>query len=82
MIASVDEKRVPEDKQGERKGAAIGKEWVPESWIGRRVIVDVKGRRGGSYLILGRLQTVTDKEITIDRQSPERITERIRSYPW
>jgi hypothetical protein len=88
MTAGVDENGVPGDKirkvskEGERKGPAIGRDRVPEEWIGRTVIVEVKGRRGGSYLILGRLQNLTDEEVTIDRQSPERITERIRSYPW
>jgi hypothetical protein len=67
---------------GERKEAAIGKERVPEEWIGRTVVVEVKGRRGGSYLILGQLQNVTADDVTIDRQWPERFTERIRSYPW
>jgi hypothetical protein len=75
---------LPQDKikKGERKGAAIGKDRVPESWIGRTVIVEVKGRKGGRYMVLGRLQDATDEGVTIDRQSPERITERIRSYPW
>jgi hypothetical protein len=55
---------------------------VPESWIGRTVIVGVKGRKGGRYMVLGRLQDVTDEGVMIGRRSPERITERIRSYPW
>jgi hypothetical protein len=33
-------------------------------------------------MVFGRLQDATDEGVTIDRQSPERITERIRSYPW
>jgi cell division septal protein FtsQ len=33
-------------------------------------------------MVLARLQDATDEGVTIDRQSPERITERIRSYPW
>jgi hypothetical protein len=71
-----------DSSNGERKGAVIGRDRVPEEWIGRTVIVEVKGRRRGSYLILGRLQEVTDEGLAIDRQSPERFTERIRSYPW
>ena len=55
---------------------------MPEEWIGRTVIVEVKGRREGSYLILGRLQEVTDEGLTIERQWQERFTQRIRSYPW
>jgi hypothetical protein len=51
---------------------------VPESWIGRTVVVQVKGRRGGSYLILGRLHDITDEGLLIDRQQPEGC----RSYPW
>jgi hypothetical protein len=51
---------------------------VPESWIGRTVVVQVKGRRGGSYLILGRLHDITDEGLMIDRQPPEGS----RSYPW
>jgi hypothetical protein len=69
-------------KNSNRKGSAIGRDRVPEEWIGQTVIVEVKGRRRGSYLILGRLQEVTDEGVTIERQSPERFTERIRSYPW
>jgi hypothetical protein len=46
------------------------------------VIVEVKGRKGGRYMVLARLQDATDEGVTIDSQSPERITERIRSYPW
>jgi hypothetical protein len=33
-------------------------------------------------MVLGRLQDVTDEGLTIDRQSPECFTERLRSYPW
>jgi len=66
------------DKEGERKGAAIGKDRVPESWIGRTVIVEVKGRKGGSYMVLGRLQDATDEGVVIDSPS----SERLRSYPW
>jgi hypothetical protein len=33
-------------------------------------------------MVLGRLQDATDEGVTIDRQLPERIMERIRSYPW
>jgi hypothetical protein len=62
--------------------AGMKEKRIPEEWIGRRVIVEVKGRRRGSYLVLGRLQEVTDEGVTIDRQSPERFTERIRSLPW
>jgi hypothetical protein len=66
-----------DDKEGARKGAAIGKDRVPESWIGRTVIVDVKGRKGGPYIVLGRLRDVTDEGVVID--SP--ASERLRSYP-
>jgi hypothetical protein len=51
---------------------------VPESWIGRSVIVEVKGRKGGSYMVLGRLHEVTDEGVVIDWPS----SERLRSYPW
>jgi hypothetical protein len=56
----------------------MGKDRVPESWIGRTVIVEIKGRKGGRYMVLGRLHDVTEEGVVIDRQSPERV----RSYLW
>jgi hypothetical protein len=42
------------------------------------VIVEVKGRRGGFYMVLGRLHDVTDEGVVIDSPS----SERLRSYRW
>jgi hypothetical protein len=70
-----------DDRSGQ-KGAAIGKDRVPELWVGRTVMVEVRGRKESRYMVLGRLQDATDEGVTIDRQLPERITDRIRSYPW
>jgi hypothetical protein len=42
------------------------------------VIVEVKGRKGGRYMVLGRLHDATDKGVVID--SP--ASERLRTYPW
>lgn len=65
-------------KKGERKGAAIGKDRVPESWIGQTVIVEVKGRKGGRYMVLGRLHDATDEGVVIDLPA----SEGFRTYPW
>jgi hypothetical protein len=51
---------------------------VPESWIGKTVVVEVKARKGGRYMVLGRLHDVTDEGVVIDRPA----LERLRSYPW
>jgi hypothetical protein len=42
------------------------------------VVVEVKGRKGGHYMVLGRLQEATDEGVVID--SP--ALERLRSYSW
>jgi hypothetical protein len=42
------------------------------------VIVEVKGRKGGRHMVLGRLHDVTDEGVVID--SP--ASERLRTYPW
>ncbi len=57
---------------------------IPESWTGRRVKVELRTGGEGSYMVLGRLRDVTDKEIEIARESctdsSERSPERPKSY--
>lgn len=58
---------------------------ISESWIGRRVKVELRTGGGGNYIVLGWLHNVTDKEIEIAKQSctdlSNRPPERPKSYP-
>jgi hypothetical protein len=65
-------------QEDERKETVIGRDRVPESWLGQTMIVEVKGRKGGRYMVLGRLHDVTDQGVVID--SP--VSECLRTYPW
>jgi hypothetical protein len=42
------------------------------------VIVEVKGRKGGRYMVLGRLHDATDEGVVIDLPA----SEGFRTYPW
>jgi hypothetical protein len=51
---------------------------MPESWIGKRVTVEVRTRRGESYLVLGRLHGATHERLTLDPSG----SQRLKYYPW
>jgi hypothetical protein len=56
----------------------VGRDDVPESWIGKGVMVEVRTQKGGSYLVLGRLHDATDERLTLDPSG----SQRLKPYPW
>ena len=56
----------------------MGRDGVPESWIGKGVTVEVRTRKGGNYLVLGRLHDATNERLTLDPSG----SQRLKSYPW
>ena len=58
---------------------------VPKAWIGQRVRARVKSRRGGEYLVLGKLVEVNEEGIKImagSRSAEDSGLRDARRYPW
>ncbi len=57
---------------------------VPEEWIGRKVMVKVRGQHGRPYSVFGRLAAKSEEgvEVTGLGQTSHGSAYRRRSYPW
>jgi hypothetical protein len=62
------------------------REDVPKAWMGQRVRVRIKTRRGGEYLVFGELAAVNDEGIELfggpahgTKAGRPEIT---KAYPW
>jgi hypothetical protein len=57
---------------------------VPEAWIGRKVIVKVRGQHGRPYSIFGRLAATSEEGVQVTElgQTSHGSPCRTRSYPW
>ncbi len=54
---------------------------IPEEWIGRRVMIEIRTSRGRVYWTLGWLQDVAEDGITLSTTDPlDKSTPK--SYPW
>jgi hypothetical protein len=58
---------------------------VSKAWIGRTVRARIRTRRGGQYIVLGKLVEVNEEGIKImagSRSAEESSLRDARRYPW
>ena len=74
-------KRMQDLHDKRREKQLVGRERIPEEWIGRMVKVGIRTQRGRVYWRLGWLQDVTEDGITLSTTDPfDKSTPK--SYPW